>query len=192
MYNVLVVCRCFQQWSVEHSHTHRSCSGWPCSAHDIKINALCEQQWLNPREEIRVHVTPAVSLRTIGNLLLAAGLRSHVPLAGLPLTPRHCQAQLLWYRERVDWRLEWCSLVFNDESRFCLYANDGHTYVWHRPGEHHLPQCIRPRLTGPTSGFMVWGAINYNSWSHLVFLQGKINSACYIAQIVNPVLLPFL
>ena len=28
---VSVVCRCFQQWSVEHSHTHRPGSGWPHS-----------------------------------------------------------------------------------------------------------------------------------------------------------------
>ena len=35
-------------------------------------------------------------------------------------------------------------------------------------------------------------AIGYNSRSHLVFLQDKINSAHYIAQVVNPRLLPFL
>ena len=39
---------------------------------------------------------------------------------------------------------------------------------------------------------MVWGAVSYNPRSHLVFLQDKINSACYIAQVVNPVLLLFL
>ena len=42
--------------------------------------------------------------------------------------------------------------------------------------------------TGHTSGFMVWGAISYNSWSYFVFLQGKVNCARYIAQVVNPVL----
>ena len=36
------------------------------------------------------------------------------------------------------------------------------------------------------------GAIHYNSRSHLVFLQGKVNSARYIAQVVNPVPLSFL
>ena len=39
---------------------------------------------------------------------------------------------------------------------------------------------------------MMWGAISHNSWSHLVFLQGKVNSARYSAQDVNPLLLPFL
>ena len=36
------------------------------------------------------------------------------------------------------------------------------------------------------------GAINYNSRSHLVFLQGKSNSARHIEQVVNPVLLSFI
>ena len=51
----------------------------------------------------------------------------------------------------------------------------------------HSPTTHRPhlRLHGV-------GAISYNSQSHLVFLQGKLNSALNIAQVVNPVLLPFL
>ena len=36
------------------------------------------------------------------------------------------------------------------------------------------------------------GAISYYSRSHLVFLHGKVNSARYITQVVNSVLLPFL
>ena len=82
-----------------------------------------------------------------------AGLRSRVPLARLPLTPRHREAR----RERVDWRVEWRSVFFNDESRFCLYASDGRTRLRRRPGERHLPECIQPPHTGPISGLTVWG-----------------------------------
>ena len=39
---------------------------------------------------------------------------------------------------------------------------------------------------------MVWGAISYSLRSHLVFLQGKVNSARYIAQVDNIMLPPFL
>ena len=39
---------------------------------------------------------------------------------------------------------------------------------------------------------MVWRVICYNSKSHLVFLLGKVYSARYIAQVVNPMLLSFL
>ena len=35
-------------------------------------------------------------------------------------------------------------------------------------------------------------AISYKSRSDLAFLQGKVNSARYVAQVVNPVLLSFL
>ena len=111
------------------------------------------------------------------NRLIAIGLRSHVPLTRLLLTPQHCLAQLLWRHERVNWRVEWRSVVFSDESRFCLYASDGHTRVCCRPSERHLPECIHSRHIGPTSGFIVWWAISYNSRSNLVFLQGKVSSA---------------
>ena len=51
----------------------------------------------------------------------------------------------------------------------------------------HSPGTQRPhlRLHGVR-------AISNNSRSHLLFLQGKVNSARYIARVVNPVLLPFL
>ena len=111
----------------------------------------------------------------------------------LPLTSRQRQARLLWCLESVEGRVEWSSIVFSDdESRFRLYASDGRTRVRPRPVERHLPECICPRHTDPTPGFMVWGAISYDSRSYLVFLQGKVNSARYIAQVVNPVLLSFL
>ena len=58
-------------------------------------------------------------------------------------------------------------------------------------GSVNLPECIRSQYTGPTSGFMVWG-LQLHSRSHFVFLQGKVNSAHYIIQVVNAVLLPFL
>ena len=64
---------------MEHSHTHRPGSGWPLStdAHQDRhiVQAAMATQTAS-RKEIRAHVAPAVSLRIIGNRLLAAGLRS--------------------------------------------------------------------------------------------------------------------
>ena len=42
-----------------------------------------------------------------------------------------------------------------------------------------------PTTHRPTSGFIVRGVISYNSRSHLVFLQVKVNSARYFEQVVN-------
>ena len=147
-HNISAVSRYFQQWFVEHSHTRRVGSGRPRSSDARQERSIVRAEVDVSREEIRAHVAPAVSPKTIGNRLLAAGLRSRVPLARLPLTPRHRQARLLWCCEIVDWRVEWRSVVFSDESRFCLYASDGRTRVRPRPDEHHLPECTRPRLHG--------------------------------------------
>ena len=48
------------------------------------------------------------------------------------LSPRHYQAQLLWCRESVYWRAEWLSVVFSDDSRFCLqlYASDVDVHMY--------------------------------------------------------------
>ena len=78
-----------------------------------------------------------------------------MPLARLPLTPRYRQARLPLCRERVDWKVEWHSVDFIDESRFCLCASDGRTRVQRRSGKRHLLECIRPRHTGPTSVSMM-------------------------------------
>ena len=86
---VSVVCRYFQQQSVEHSYTCGQGSGWLHSTdtcQDRHIVQTVVAARTVSREEIRAHVAPAMSPRTIGEHLLAAGLRSRVPLARLPLT----------------------------------------------------------------------------------------------------------
>ena len=139
-----VVFRCFQQLSVKHSHNCKQGSGRPRSTNARQdrctVRAVVAARTAS-REEIQAHVEPAVSPRTIGNRLLTA---KHVPLTRLPLTPQHCQTWLLWCHERVKCRVKWYSFIFNDETRFCLYARDGHTSVHCRPGECHLQECIHP------------------------------------------------
>ena len=100
--------------------------------------------------------------------------------------PKHSYSVIV----KVNWIGEWC-YVFSDESRFCLYASEGRTHVCHRAGECHLQECICPRHIGPTSDTMRCGGLSVTTWSHLVFLQGRGNSARSIAQIVDPVLFPF-
>ena len=104
------------------------------------------------------------------------------------MTPPSTATPVTW---KIDWRLEWLFVVFSVESRVCLYANDGRTYVRRRPGEPLLPECISPQHR-PHPRLQIVGTISYNSWSHFVFLQGKLDCARYIAQVVNPVLLPFI
>ena len=84
--------------------------------------------------------------------------------------------------------MKWRSVVFSDESRFCLYASDGRNVY----GVDLVSVIFRSVFAHDTQ------AVPQASWSvgssvtHLMFLQGKINSACYIAKVVNPVLMSFL
>ena len=127
--HMLVVCRCLQQCSVEHSHACRPGSGRPrCT--DARQDQRTVAEQTASREGTRAQV--------------AAGLRSRVPLSRLPLALPHRQARLLWCRERVYWRVEWRSVVYSDESKFCSYASDDRVRVRRRPSERLLPECIRP------------------------------------------------
>ena len=105
-HNVSVVYPCFQQWSVEHSHTRRPGFGWSRSTHAHQdrciVQAMVAAQTAS-REEIQAHVASAVS-KTIGNHLLAAD-SDHVCSGHVPFTPRHHKAWLLWCHEKFNWRV---------------------------------------------------------------------------------------
>ncbi|CAH1990549.1 unnamed protein product [Acanthoscelides obtectus] len=87
-----------------------------------------------------------------------------------------------WWRQRSLWEQEWNSIVFSDESRFCLGMHDGRARVRRRRGERRNPQFF----------FMVWGAIAYGSRSPLIFIRGNMNAQRYIYEVLEPHLLPYL
>ena len=76
-HNVSMVCSCFQQWYVEQSHTRKPGSGRSRTPDARQVRRIVRgvvAARTTSRKEIRAHVAPAVS-PTIGNYLLAAGLR---------------------------------------------------------------------------------------------------------------------
>ncbi|GBN42152.1 Transposable element Tc1 transposase, partial [Araneus ventricosus] len=115
-----------------------------------------------------------------------------VPPACIPLTPNHCRLRCEWSRARAHWRTEWRSVVFSDESRFCLCASDGRVVVKRRTGQRLQPTCLQPRHTGPTPEVMVWGAISYDSRSTLVVIPRTLTANLYVNLVVQPVVLPFM
>ncbi|GBN89135.1 hypothetical protein AVEN_139503-1 [Araneus ventricosus] len=63
---------------------------------------------------------------------LRGHLRARRPVACISLTPNHCRLRCEWYQARAQWRTEWRSVVFPDESRLCLGASDGRVLVGRR------------------------------------------------------------
>ncbi|GFW29306.1 HTH_Tnp_Tc3_2 domain-containing protein [Trichonephila clavipes] len=114
------------------------------------VVARCWQQWIT---EGRVYTVAEVPLReTIRRRLTEVGLRSRRPLRRLPLTPHHRQCRLdfadLGQRSVTDWR----RVIFSDESRFSLSADDHRTRVWRRTGQRSDPAFIVERHTAISQG----------------------------------------
>ncbi|GFX88915.1 transposable element Tcb1 transposase [Trichonephila clavipes] len=55
-----------------------------------------------------------------------------------------------------------------------------------------LNRCVMHHHTGPAPGIMVWGGIGYHSRTPLLSIAGTLNSQCYISEILEPVVLPYL
>ncbi|GBM70362.1 hypothetical protein AVEN_151495-1 [Araneus ventricosus] len=118
--------------------------------------------------------------------------RARRPVACIPLTPNHCCLRREWCHARAHWRTEWRSVVFSDESRFCLGASDGRVLVRRRPGERLQPTCLLPGHTGSTPEIMVWGSISYDSRSILVVIPCTLTANLYVSLVIPPVMLPFM
>ena len=77
-----------------------------------------------------------VNRMTIVRRLKERELRARRPFVGPILTPRHRRNRLRWARQRSRWTFRnWGSVLFSDESRFCVSVADGRQRVWRRKNE---------------------------------------------------------
>ncbi|GBN73285.1 Transposable element Tc1 transposase [Araneus ventricosus] len=193
--NVSTMHDCWQQWSREGTASRRPGSGRPrgtTEREDRRVRRMAVAHRNASVAEIPAAVGTTVTQRTVAIRLLQGQLQARCRVACIPLTPNHCRLRHEWCQARDLWRTEWRSVVFSDESRFCLGASDGRVLVRRRPGERLQPTCLRPRHTGPTPGVMVWGAISYDSKSTLVVIPRTLTANLYVSLVIQSVVLPFL
>ncbi|GFY21794.1 HTH_Tnp_Tc3_2 domain-containing protein [Trichonephila clavipes] len=127
---------------------------------------------------------PVPSRETIRRGLTEVGLRSRRPLRRLPLTPHHRQCRLDFCRPRATWSVtDWRRVIFSDESRFSLSADDHRTRVWRRTGQRSDPAFIVERHTAIS--------FSWDTRSSLVVLQGTLTARRYV-NILTPIVLPML
>ncbi|GFU62068.1 transposable element Tc1 transposase [Trichonephila clavipes] len=135
--------------------------------------------------KVECTVAEVPSRETIRRRLTEVGLRSRRPLRRLPLTPHHRQCRI-FARHVTDWR----RVIFSDESRFSLSADD-HRTIWRRTGQRSDPACIVERHTAISQGVTV-SAISWDTRSSLVVLQGTLTARRYVDDILTPIVLPML
>ncbi|GFT58096.1 transposable element Tc1 transposase [Trichonephila clavipes] len=154
------------------------------------VVARCWQQWIT---EGRVYRRGGAIKRNHKRRLTEVGLRSRRPLRRLPLTPHHRQCRLDFCRPRATWSVtDWRRVIFSDESRFSLSADDHRTRVWRRTGQRSDPAFIVERHTAISQGVTVWGAISWDTRSSLVVLQGTLTARRYVDDILTLIVLPML
>ncbi|GFS83140.1 HTH_Tnp_Tc3_2 domain-containing protein [Trichonephila clavipes] len=155
------------------------------------VVARCWQQWITEGRMYRRG--GAIKRETIRRRLTEVGLRSRRPLRRLPLTPHHRQCRLDFCRPRATWSVtDWRRVIFSDESRFSLSADDQRTRVWRCTGQRSDPAFIVERHTAFSQGVTVWRAISWDTRSSLVVLQGTLTARRYVDDILTPIVLPML
>ncbi|GFS25481.1 transposable element Tc1 transposase [Elysia marginata] len=71
-----------------------------------------------------------ISANTVRRRLSTSGLRARRPYIGPILTQCHRHQHTLWAQEHAAWdRIQWRSVVFSDEFRFCIDHADGRVRV---------------------------------------------------------------
>jgi len=134
-----------------------------------------------------------VSSSTVERRLRSSGLTARRPYRGNLLTQPRRERRLQWCRAHSRWtRQQWNTVLFTDESRFCVSRADGRERVWRRTGERYADACVRQadRWGGPS--VMVWAGISNRYRTPLVVIQGILNARRYIDEVLEPHMVPFM
>ena len=105
---------------------------------------------------------------------------------------RHREARLQWTRVHSRWtRQQWKNVLFTDEMRACLRHIDGRRRVWCRRGEQHLECCVQLVTAFGGGSVMVWVGITLTNKTHLIQINGNLNSNRYVAEILRLRVVPY-
>jgi transposase len=94
------------------------------------------------------------------------------------LTDKSARIRLEWAKEHHGY--EWNSVIFTDESRFCLFGSDGCLRIWRKANERFHKACIQPTIKFGGGSVMFWGCISWWGVGPLVLVDGTMNSEEYI------------
>ncbi|CAD6207872.1 GSCOCG00012710001-RA-CDS [Cotesia congregata] len=107
------------------------------------------------------------------------------------LTPRHRRARLAYAHDHHHWgRRQWTSVLWNDESRFCLHGSDRRSLVWRGRGERDRDGFTRPVTAFNGGSVMVWAGVSFNTRTPLVIVRGTLTTDRYVDEILRPHVLP--
>ncbi len=84
--------------------------------------------------------------------------------------------------------LDCCSVLFSDESKFCISFGNQGPRVWRKSGEAQNPCCLKSSVKFPQS-VTIWAAMSSAGVGPLCFLKSTVNVAIY-QEILEHFMLP--
>jgi len=98
-------------------------------------------------KELEKRIGTRVSETTIRRRLHEAGLKGRKPRKKPLLSIRNIRKRLTWAKEHVKWTdQEWSKIIWSDESKYCIFGNDGPSHVWRKNGEAPKPKNVIPTV----------------------------------------------
>ena len=126
---------------------------------------------------------------TVRRRCLQFGLRGCKACNKPLMTDQQRRNRIAWAKKYSTWTPEmWEKVLFSDESTFCLFGNQAHTYVRRFRGEEFKPECLNLTVKHPLK-IMVWGCMAASGVGRLHIVDGMVNGAKYIT-ILQKCMLP--
>jgi len=134
------------------------------------------------------HVGIKISRATMQRRLSDMGYKNRVPYKKPLVNAKQRKKRLDWCKTHMQHEVNyWENIIFSDESQFCIPIGE-HGKVWRRKCEELSPLCTKKVVKHP-GNVMVWGCMSSKGLGHLIFIDGKVNSAEY-QRILTEGLLP--
>lgn len=194
-----VVSRIYSRFRETGSYHRRPGQGRPRETSNRDDRAIVRQAVQNRSVSVRIiagHINHdrrrPISTSTIRNRLREAGLHARRPVQVPYLTLRHRRLRLNYAYSLINRRQrQYNSVLFTDESRFCIFGNDRRVRVWRRLGERYSANCNRPVRAFHGGSVMVWAGISRFSRTLLIVIPPPaLTSRRYVHQILQPYVLP--
>lgn len=132
-------------------------------------------------EELKTTLGASISTKTTGKYLNNLGWASCFKCRKPFLTDSHAKIRLEWCRKHIKWLdPKWRSVIFTDESRFCMNRPDGGERVWRRAHEKYHKSCITPTVKFGGGGIMFWGCFTWWGVGPLIQINGTMDTNVYI------------
>ena len=121
-----------------------------------------------------------ISSVTVRRCLYINNFHRRVVRKNIRIREANVRGRLAWARGKIYWTVErdWSQVICSDESKIIVDENN-RVFVWRKPGEEWLPQCLSPDCNAKMS-LMIWGCITFNGVGTLTTVNGNINAAKYI------------